>query len=45
MIVETFWALMNISLLDYLTIGEEIESPQHYAAKIKEIDNFYGYLA
>ena len=43
--VELLWSLMNISLLDYLIIGQEIESPQHYASRIKEIDNFYGYLA
>ena len=32
-------------MMDLLSIGEEIECPQHYAAKIKAIDQFYGYLA
>ena len=32
-------------MMDMLRIGEDIECPQHYAAKIKEIDQFYGYLA
>lgn len=36
---------MNLSLLDFLKLSEEIESPQYYASKIKEIDDFYGYLA
>ena len=43
--IELYWALMNISLYDYLIINQEIECPQHYASKIKEIDDFYGYLA
>lgn len=43
--IEIFWALMHLSLLDYLTIGQEIESPLYYASQIKDIDDFYGYLA
>lgn len=37
--------MMHISMMDWLSIGEEIESPQHYASKIKALDQFYGYLA
>ncbi|OMJ83637.1 hypothetical protein SteCoe_15361 [Stentor coeruleus] len=36
---------MNLSLSDLLIINEEIESPHHYAAKIKNIDRYYGYLS
>lgn len=43
--IELLWGLLYISLQDLLRIGEEIESPQHYASKIKAIDPYYGYLA
>lgn len=43
--VESLWCLMEISLLDGLILGEEIEPSRYYAAKIKKIDNFYGLLA
>ena len=36
---------MIISLKNYLKIGAEIEKPQHYAAKIKKIDEYFGLLA
>lgn len=37
--------MMEISLLGILQEGEEIESPRHYAAKIKDLDTYYSYLA
>jgi tetratricopeptide (TPR) repeat protein len=43
--IELLWCLLHISLQDHLKVGEEIENPQHYASKIKSIDQFYGYLA
>ena len=43
--IELYWGLLFISLQDVLRIGEDLESPQHYAAKIKAIDPYYGYLA
>ena len=43
--IEIYWALMMLSLTNYLKIGIEIESPQHYALKIKSIDEYFGLLA
>jgi tetratricopeptide (TPR) repeat protein len=36
---------MELAAGDYLRVGIEIESPQHYAAKIYEHDKYYGSLA
>lgn len=36
---------MELSLLNHLKTGVEIETPEHYATRIKEIDEYYGYLA
>lgn len=43
--IETSWCLMEISLLDGLITGQEIEPSRFYAARIKHLDNFYGLLA
>lgn len=43
--IESLWALMEISTTQALKIGFEIEEARHYASKIKDIDNYYGYLA
>ena len=39
--IEVLWALMELSLKGLV----EMEPPQYYANKIKEIDEYYGYLA
>ena len=36
---------MKLSLSDLLIVGREIDAPEFYACKIKEIDSYYGYLA
>jgi tetratricopeptide (TPR) repeat protein len=36
---------MELALKEILVIKEDIEPPQHYAVKIKDLDNYYGYLA
>ncbi|CAG9330030.1 unnamed protein product [Blepharisma stoltei] len=43
--IELLWGLMELSLSGLLAHRVEIEVPQHYATKIKDIDNYYGYLA
>ncbi|CAG9335500.1 unnamed protein product [Blepharisma stoltei] len=43
--IDVLWCLMTLSLKNCLEIGREIENPRFYAAKIKEIDNYYGYVA
>ena len=43
--IEINWCLMEISLLDGLIVGQEIEPSRFYAARIKHLDNFYGLLA
>ncbi|CAG9320552.1 unnamed protein product [Blepharisma stoltei] len=43
--IENLWANMIIAQTKTLFEGLEIESPMYYATKIKEIDNYYGYLA
>ena len=39
--VEILWSYLELSLRGLI----ETELPQHYAARIKEIDEYYGYLA
>ncbi|OMJ80440.1 hypothetical protein SteCoe_19287 [Stentor coeruleus] len=43
--IEVCWALMTISLSDYLKHGVEIETPEHYAAKLKIKSDYFGALA
>lgn len=43
--IEVLWALMQLSQSEYLKIGLEIESPQHYASKIYNLDPYYGALS
>lgn len=43
--IESLWGLMEISMMNVLKIGKKIECSRYYAAKIKLIDKYYGYLA
>jgi hypothetical protein len=43
--IELYWALMILAMSEYLKVGSEIEPPQHYAAKIKELDEYFGTIA
>lgn len=43
--VEVYWALIVLSFTGYLEIGVDIEKAEHYAAKIKAIDDYFGLLA
>ena len=36
---------MELAQLEFLKVNVEIEAPQHYAAKINAIDQYYGALA
>ena len=36
---------MELAAGDYLKVGSEIESPLHYAARIYDVDKYYGSLA
>lgn len=36
---------MELALKEILIIKEDIEPPQYYAVKIKDLDSYYGYLA
>ena len=39
--VETYWAMLEIALKGFT----EVEKPEFYATRIKEMDEYYGYLA
>mmetsp|Transcript_19037 Transcript_19037/g.19030 ORF Transcript_19037/g.19030 Transcript_19037/m.19030 type:complete len:329 (-) Transcript_19037:1005-1991(-) len=43
--IEVYWTLMKLALSGILNVGTEIESAEHYAVRIKEIDDYYGFLA
>jgi tetratricopeptide (TPR) repeat protein len=43
--IEAYWALMELALKEILLAQEDIEAPQFYACKIKDLDSYYGYLA
>lgn len=43
--IEAYWALMELALKEILLAKEDIEAPQYYACKIKDLDSYYGYLA
>lgn len=43
--VESLWGLMEISLMNVVEEGVDIEPERFYAMKILEIDSYYGYLA
>lgn len=43
--IENYWALMVLSLKDFLKSRIEIELPHYFATQIKTIDAYYGYLA
>ena len=39
--VENFWTLMELSFKS----SEELEVPEFYATKVREVDKYFGYLA
>ncbi|OMJ91955.1 hypothetical protein SteCoe_5389 [Stentor coeruleus] len=43
--IESLWSLMEISMMNVLKVGKNIECSRYYATKIKTIDKYYGYLA
>lgn len=43
--IETLWGFLYLSFTKLLDSAKDIELPQFYATRIKDIDIYYGYLA
>ncbi|CAG9326692.1 unnamed protein product [Blepharisma stoltei] len=43
--LEVLWALMEISIKKVFSVDTNIDLPKYFAYQIKEIDDYYGYLA
>ena len=44
-LIDIYWALMHLALRDLLKCGDEIQVPEHFAAKIQSINIYFGALA
>lgn len=43
--IESLWGMMELSQNSLLKPGKNVQNSRFYASKIKNLDNYYGYLA